>query len=231
MTEWWGYDGNGDETSSCLKALNLLQQLFPTGRFRSKQIYEQEMKRGHIELDLDKLLLFGTAGSGKTCSLAALLGVDPPTIRCSTPLMKRPIEVMFVDVDGKKQWKIRPLDKLPDAIAEVIRSRMLQQQSVAQSSDGPASPDQQSPHTAASQSAQPTPEKTSSSTSEAAGKSTASSEEKPRARERQEAEGRLDSLLLSTAVDEGFVHLINSAPPSLEPIMRLRQMFVLDSGG
>ena len=72
------------------------------GRFRSKQIYEQEMKLGHLVLDLDKLLLFGTAGSGKTCSLAALLGVDPPTIRRSTPLMKRPIEVVFIDVDGKK---------------------------------------------------------------------------------------------------------------------------------
>ena len=72
------------------------------GRFCSKQIYEQEMKLGHLVLDLDKLLLFGTAGSGKTCSLAALLGVDPPTIRRSTPLMKRPIEVVFIDVDAKK---------------------------------------------------------------------------------------------------------------------------------
>ena len=62
------------------------------GRFRSKQIYEQEMKLGHLVL----------AGSGKTCSLAALLGVDPPTIRRSTSLMKRPIEVVFIDVDGKK---------------------------------------------------------------------------------------------------------------------------------
>ena len=246
MTE--RYDGFG----SCLRALDHLQQLFPTGtvdflswltlpstctlysragRFRSKQIYEQEMKRGHIELDLDKTLLFGTAGSGKTCSLAALLGVDPPTIRRSTPVMKRPIEVVFVDVDGKKQWKKRALDELRDLVAEVMRSRMPRQQSVAQSSCAPASPDQQPPHTASSQSAQPTPEKTSSSTSEAAGKSTASSEEKPSARERQARGGRLDSLLLSSAVDEGFVHLINSAPPSLLPIVRLRQMLVLDSGG
>ncbi|CAI8042070.1 hypothetical protein GBAR_LOCUS23370 [Geodia barretti] len=129
-----------ESEGSSLRALDHLQQLFPTGRFRSKQIYEQEMKRGHIEVDLDKLLLFGTAGSGKTCSLAALLGVDPPTIRRSTPLMKRPIEVVFVEVDGKKQWKKRTLDQLPDAIAEVIKSRMPRQQSVAQSSGGPASP-------------------------------------------------------------------------------------------
>ena len=117
------------------------------GRFRSKQIYEQEMKLGHILLDLDKLLLFGTAGSGKTCSLAALLGVDPPTIRCSTPLMKRPIEVVFIDVNGKKRWKIRTIGELKDKIAEVIRSRIPRQQTVSQSSGGPASSDQQSPHT------------------------------------------------------------------------------------
>ena len=243
MTEWY------DEDGSCLRALDHLQQLFPTGtvdflgwlvlpstctlysragRFLSKQIYEQEMKRGHIELDLDKLLLFGTAGSGKTCSLAALLGVDPPTIRRSTPLMKRPIEVVFMDVDGKKHWKIRTLDELEDLVAKIMRSRMPQQPAVAQSSGGPASSDQQPPHTAASRSA---PEKTSSSTFEAAGKSTASSEKKPSAREQQEEEGKLDYLLLSSAVDEGVVHLINSAPPSLLPILRLRQFLVLDSGG
>ncbi|CAI8051299.1 hypothetical protein GBAR_LOCUS28097, partial [Geodia barretti] len=32
-----------EEDGSCLRALDHLQQLFPTGRFRSKQIYEQEM--------------------------------------------------------------------------------------------------------------------------------------------------------------------------------------------
>ena len=201
------------------------------GRFRSQQIYKQEMKRGHILLDLDKLLMFGMAGSGKTCSLAALLGLAPPDIRRSTPLMKRPIEVVFMDVDGEKHWTIRTAGELQDKIAEVIRSRIPQQQTVAHSSGGPASPDQQPPHTTASQSAQPTKEKTSSSTSDAAGKSTASSKKKPRAKKQQETERRLDSLLQSSTVDEGFVSLINKTPPSLLPILRLRQFLVLDSGG
>ena len=122
--------------------------------------------------------------------------------------------------------------ELHDALAEVIRSRMPRQQAVSQSSGGPGSSDQQSPHTTASQSAQPTPEKTSSSSSNpATRKSTASSEEKPGAREEGEVEGELDSLLQSTAVEEGFVHAINNAPPSLEPILRLRQFLLLDSGG
>ena len=190
------------------------------------------MKRGHILLNLDKMLMFGTAGSGKICSLAVLLGLAPPDIRCSTPLMKRPIEVVFIDVDGKKQWTIRTPDQLPDMVADVIRSRIPQKQTVAQSSDSPAFPNQQPPHTTASQSPQLTPEKMSISTSEAARKSTASSEERPRAREQQEAEETPDSLLqLSIVVDEKYVSLINKAPPSLLPILRLRQFLVLDSGG
>ena len=201
------------------------------GRFRSKQIYKQEMKQGHILLNLDKLLMFGMAGSGKTCSLAALLGLAPPDIRCSTPLMKRPIEVVFMDVDGEKRWTIQTAEQLQDKIAEVIRSRIPQQQPVAQSSGVPASSDKQPSHTTATQSAQPTPEKTSSSTSEAARKSTVSSEEKCRTREQQEAQGRLDSLLHSSTVDEGLVSLINKASPSLLPILQLRQFLVLDSGG
>ena len=31
MTEWYGEDSLGDEESSCLRALNHLQELFPTG--------------------------------------------------------------------------------------------------------------------------------------------------------------------------------------------------------
>ena len=184
------------------------------GRFRSKLIYKQEMKRGHILLDLDKLLMFGMAGSGKTCSLAALLGLAPPDIRHSTPLMKRPIEVVFIDVDGEKRWTIRTAEQLQDKIAEVIRSRIPQQQPVAQSSGGPSSPDQQPPHTTASQSAQPILHSMSET-----------------APSNKEEEERVDSILQSSTVDEGFVSLINKAPPSLLPILRLRQFLVLDSGG
>ena len=54
--------------------------LLPCSEIPLQAYLRAGMKRGHIELDLDKLPLFGTAGSGKTCSLAALLGVDPPTI-------------------------------------------------------------------------------------------------------------------------------------------------------
>ena len=202
---------------------------FHAGRYRSKQIYKLEMIRGYIELGIDKVVMFGIAGSGKTCTVALMLGMKAPEIRCSTPLMKRPIELMFVDIDKNQEWRMRTPKGIQNVIAEIIRSRM--KQAEAQSGASPASPGQQPSHTTASQSLQPTPEKTNNPTSEAAGESTTSSEKKPASREQPEAEVSLDSLLLSTDVDEEFVSLVNSSPPSSVPILRVRQILVLDSGG
>ena len=187
------------------------------------------MIRGYIELGIDKVVMFGIAGSGKTCTVALMLGKKAPEIRCSTPLMKRPIELMFVDIDKNQEWRMRTPKGIQNVIAEIIRSRM--KQAEAQSGASPASPGQQPSHTTASQSLQPTPEKTNNPTSEAAGESTTSSEKKPASREQPEAEVSLDSLLLSTDVDEEFVSLVNSSPPSSVPILRVRQILVLDSGG
>ena len=207
------------------------------GRYRSKQIYELEMQRGHFDLVIDKVLMFGIAGSGKTSALAALLGVDPPSIRSSTPLMRRPIEVMFMDVNEELQWKMRTNKEFRDIVAEVVHSRMSLQELEAQSSASPTSPSQRLSHTTpSSQSLGATSEQTNTSTPGAAGKSTPSSEKKPTTRVPTTsvlsvAEVSLDSLLQSSEVEEEFVSLINSSPPSSKPILQLRQMLVLDSGG
>ena len=190
------------------------------------------MKRGHIELDIDKVVMFGIAGSGKTCALAVMLGDDPPDVTCSTPLMKRPIEVLFMDVDKKLHWKIKTLQEVNESIAEIIRSRMPKEAAEALvSSASPASPSQQPPHSTADQSFQPTPEETTTTTSEAAREIPTSTKKKPTGTVQSKAEGSLDYVLQSTDVDQEFVSLINTSPPSSEPILRLRQILVLDSGG
>ena len=188
--------------------------------------------KGHIELHIDKVVMYGIAGSGKTSALAAMLGGDPLTIRSSTPLMKRPVNVRFMCVDDKTEWKVRTVKQMCNTVAEVMRSRMPEQEAEAQSSASPASPSQQPSHTTpSSQSLQLTSKKTNTSTPKAAGKSTPHPEKKSPDREQSEAEVSLDSLLQSSEVDEEFVSLINSAPPSPEPILRLIQTLVLDSGG
>ena len=186
------------------------------------------MLRGHIQLALDKVVMFGIAGSGKTSALAVLLGDDPPDVRSSTPLMKRPIEVLFMEVDDKLEWKIRTLQEVRDSIAEVIHSRMPKLQAEPLSSVSLVSPSQQPSPATSSQSFQPAPEKEDVATPEAAGEVTPSPKKKPTG---TVVEVSLDSLLKSTEVDEEFVSLINTSPPSSEPILRLRQTLVLDSGG
>ena len=187
------------------------------------------MKRGFIELSIDKVVMFGIAGSGKTCTVALLLGMKPSNVRCSTPLMKRPIELMFMDVDENLEWTMRTPQEIQNTVAKIIQSRMKQAEALSGAS--PPSPSQQPTHTTASQSLYPTPEKASSTTYEAAGKNTTSSKKKPDGRAQSEAEVNLDSLLLSTDVEEEFVSLINSSPPSSIPILRVRQIVVIDSGG
>ena len=192
------------------------------------------MKRGHFELVVDKVVMYGIAGSGKTCSLHVLMGVPPPDSRNSTPLMKRPVEVMFMSVNDKKEWKVRTREEMRDTVAEIIQSRMPKQQTEAQSSGSPASPSQQPSPTTDSQSPQPTPQKTSTSTSQTVEKSTLSSEKKStdsRVQSEEEGKGSLDSVLKSSEVDEEYVSLINNAPPSRDPILRVRQILMLDSGG
>ena len=202
------------------------------GRYRSKQFYKSEILKGHVELHIDKVVMYGIAGSGKTSALAAMLGRDPLTIRSSTPLMKRPVNVRFMCVDDKTEWKEQTVKQMCNTVAEVMHSRMSDQNAEAQSSASPASPGQQPSHTTpSSQSLQPISKKTDTSTPKAAGKSTPHPEKKSPDREQSEAEVSLDSLLQSSEVDEEFVSLINSAPPSSEPILRLIQTLVLDSGG
>ena len=187
------------------------------------------MKRGHIELSIDKVVMFGIAGSGKTCALTVMLGDNPPDITSSTPLMKRPVEVLFMDVDKKLHWKIKTLQEVNDSIAEIIRSRMPKQAAEALVDiTSPSSPSQQPSHTTADQ---PIPEVTTTTTSEAARETPTPPKKKPTGTVQSEAEGSLDSVLQSTDMDEEFISLINTSPPSSEPILRLRQILVLDSGG
>ena len=48
------------------------------------------------DLELTKLLyMYGITGGGKMSALTAILGRDPLAIGCSTPLMKRPINVCY----------------------------------------------------------------------------------------------------------------------------------------
>ena len=61
------------------------------------------MQYGHVEAWLSKMLLYGAARSGKTCTKDMIAGNPPPERRLSTPLVVRPATVYRVSVEGK-EW-------------------------------------------------------------------------------------------------------------------------------
>ena len=206
----------------------------------SKQIYEQEMQHGFIELTIGKVVLFGIAGSGKTCSLAALLGDPPPDIRRSTPLMQRPVQVMLIITDGEMQWKKMTAGGIRQNIAQIIRSRAAYR---VESRSSTSNDRQQQFSTKVNQSHSSTDETVNISISEAATTFLATSgisasrattippEEKLPSTAQFTSEVTLDSLLESSDFDKEYVSLINNSAPSDKPILQQSWLYVIDSGG
>ena len=91
----------------------------PSGRYRAKLIYEQEMKHGHSETDVTKVVMIGLAGSGKSTSLDTLMEVEPlaKEYRSSTPIMKRPLKTIVIIVDGKTKWVKKEQDQFTAHLA------------------------------------------------------------------------------------------------------------------
>ena len=202
------------------------------------------MQRGYIDLGIDKTVMLGIAGSGKTCSLAALLGKPPPAVRCSTPLMERPVQVMVIFVDDEMQWQKMTSDDVRQRIAQIIRSRATAQTVVAKSSlssdahpqsskNNPSSDGQQPPNTTDRQPHLPAKEYANTAASSISGATVPSNvserQETPIARSTSEV--TIDSLLELSDLEEEFVTLINNSKPSAEPILKQNWLYMIDSGG
>ena len=70
------------------------------------------MKQGFIDTYTDKMLFYGSAGVGKTCTMKVVAGEDPPSVRNSTPLATRPI-IMYQMQEMKGKWhKYRSKDRM-----------------------------------------------------------------------------------------------------------------------
>ena len=82
-----------------------------TGTAENHRQFEEAMKHGHIKAWLCKLLMYGAAGSGKTCTKEMILGNPPPAERASTPLTMRPTTVYRVNIDGDEFTKITTLQE------------------------------------------------------------------------------------------------------------------------
>ena len=78
------------------------------------------MQYGHVEAWLSKMLLYGAAGSGKTCTNNMIAGNPPPENRHSTPAAVRPATVYRVSVEGKEWTKLTTRQERKSFLARML---------------------------------------------------------------------------------------------------------------
>ena len=84
------------------------------------------MKDGHVDSFINKTILFGAAGTGKSSFMEIVTDNSPPDIRRSTPLASRPVPVFQMDVVHKRFKKLTLLQRkemIAKAMANVKTSR------------------------------------------------------------------------------------------------------------
>ena len=72
------------------------------GTSESRRLFELSMKEGYVDAFIDKMMFYGSAGVGKTCTMSIVAGEDPPDIRNSTPIATRPATMYQMQETGGK---------------------------------------------------------------------------------------------------------------------------------
>ena len=201
-------------------------------------MYEKELRYGHIDTYIAKVLLFGIAGSGKTSVTAIMLGDPPPPVRESTSLMARPVQVITVLLDEMTKWKKKTPEEVRRRIAEIIRSRKLQKTDLESthsestaSTVSKASTDQQIPnHKIKNQQLQNQQIQTDKKQLTRESSQQVKEQTLPSALA-QPLQPEFYSLLDEAKKEDDFLSLVDDCDPSSEPILKQRWLYIIDSGG
>ena len=205
------------------------------------------MKRGVTKRIITKVVMVGTAGSGKSTSLQTVMDEKPPAEedRESTPLLKRPVQTEVIYIDKNVKWVKKTPEQKKQYIANLLRARAQRLSEESPTTSDAASPSTPSSTTPASDQpppVQPPPDQPTASThqSSTATQPTKTSDTTPTSaaatatagRSSSElSEGTLESLLQSSEVDDEFISLINIPSDSSETILTERVVYIVDSGG
>ena len=83
------------------------------------------MKRGVTRRIITKVVMVGTAGSGKSTSLQTVMDEKPPAEedRESTPLLKRPVQTEVIYIDKNVKWVKKTPEQKKQYIANLLRAR------------------------------------------------------------------------------------------------------------
>ena len=204
------------------------------------------MKRGVTKRIITKVVMVGTAGSGKSTSLQTVMDEKPPVEkdRESTPLLKRPVQTEVIYIDKNVKWVKKTPEQKKQYIANLLRARaqrLSEESPTASDAASPSTPMLTPPALVQPTPVQPPPDQPTASIHQS---STATQPTKISAPPTSAAatatagrssgapsEGTLESLLQLSEVDDEFISLINIPSDSSETILTERVVYIVDSGG
>ena len=219
---------NSTYPQQCLYVLSCV------GTSVSRRLFEQSMRHGHVDTITDKMMMYGSAGVGKTCTMKIVAGEKPPDVRTSTPLATRPATTYqllqmsgkWISYKSKDKMRIsarisktsigrqttKTLYKLRRKMAERVRESQVQDLRVNLGDSETTASDHQQPAGGASKGQELPTLKTESSLA-------SRSLVNPNVRE-----------VIHAVLDEMF-QLIDECPDNEEPLTFIHKILVSDCGG
>ena len=92
------------------------------GSSESRRLYNEAMREGFIRAEINKILIYGASGTGKSTSMDLFVGNPPRQVRRSTPIATRPVTMFHVDVTSK-EWKKLSSNERKQMLARAIAAR------------------------------------------------------------------------------------------------------------
>ena len=193
------------------------------------------MKQGHVKSQINKVLLYGAPGTGKSSSMDLFIGNPPRKVRISTPVAARPITMFQVGVTAE-EWK-----RLPPKEQKKILARAIYAQLHANDSDsgrdsvsGEASgDDSDSGELLIEKETDTTPQHANSSTRDenAQVHSASPSSSKPTRKPKKGSVPEEKFSLPSISTHEELMELLDEISDLDEPSPVFRKVKLIDSGG
>jgi GTPase SAR1 family protein len=96
--------------------------MFTSGSKEYRYLFSESMKDGHVDSLINKAVLYGASGTGKSSFMDFVVDNPPQDIRRSTPLTARPVSLFQVDTNDQEWKKLSALQRkemLAKAMASV----------------------------------------------------------------------------------------------------------------
>jgi len=107
------------------------------GSNESRQHLATAMKEGYVKVQQGKGIIYGGAGTGKSSFIDLIVGNAPRTIRVSTPLAVRPVQMQHLNL-GEKKWEKLSIKQQKEILVKAIvniKSKEEEEESYSEDSD------------------------------------------------------------------------------------------------